>query len=423
MNKMIVAIIVSILSLNQLAFADFKLSQKVTVDGQPLYDQTVWVKGARDRTLMQFGGGDPAMAAFMPAPIADIRQCDLRQNIRVNDRARKYLILPFFDTKAKPLPSVPATTKTEVMKGGTVTMTFRNTDTGERQEMFGFPAKHLIVKMTMETSKDSCQGASKFGFERDGWFVQLMPESADCSVPINGRRGHDECRDKSIMNGVYRDPGMLLQGTEKIFGADDKLQTTMTYETLDLSKSLLDMALFEAPADYTEVNSEQSLSSGSMVDNMSGIINDPGSRPGKPVKGKKAVGIDFFSGSVSKLNQSDLRQYIASRISANGQEGLLINSQTEAASGAFAYIIGVEVRSAKESGAAKIGGLFGKVTGDSSASKLGTSEAEVVVTLYDKDGKTVLATGSAKEKVDGKADDAVRAAINKALSGVLPRLD
>ena len=101
----------------------------------------------------------------------------------------------------------------------------------------------------------------------------------------------------------------------------------------------------------------------------------------------------------------------------------MINSQTEAASGAFANIIGVEVRSAKESGAAKIGGLFGKVTGDSSASKLGTSEAEVVVTLYDKDGKTVIATGTAKEKVDGKADAAVRAAITKALSSVLPRLN
>ncbi len=422
MKRMIVAIILSILSLNQLAFADYKLRQKISVDGQPLFDRTVWVKGARDRTLMQFGGGDPAMAAFMPAPIADIRQCDLRQNIKVNERAQKYLIMPFFDTKAKPLPSVPTTTKTEVMKGGTVTMTFRNTDTGERQEMFGFPAKHLIVKMTMETSKDSCQGASKFGFERDGWFVQLMPESADCSVPINGRGGRDECRDKAIMNGVYRDPGMLLQGTEKTFGADDKLQATMTYETLDVSKSLLDIALFEAPLGYTEVNSEQSLSSGSMVNNMSGIINDPGGWPG-PAKGKKAVGIDFFSGSVSKINQPELRQYVASRVSSNGQEGLLINSQTEAASGAFANIIGVEIRSAKESGAAKIGGLFGKVTGDTSSAKIGTSEAEVVVTLYDKDGKTVLATGSAKEKVDGKADAAVRAAINKALSGVLPKLN
>jgi hypothetical protein len=425
MYKLLAAIILSILSLNQLAFADFKLSQKVSVDGQPLFDRTVWVKGARDRTLMQFGGGDPSMAAFMPAPIADIRQCDLRQNIRVNERAKKYLVLPFFDSSTKPQPSVPATTKIEVRQGGTVTMTFRTTDTGERQQMFGFPAKHLIVKMTMETSKDSCGGASKFGFERDGWFVQLMPETANCSVPINGKGGGVLCQDRSIINGAYRDPGLLLKGTEKIFDANDKLQTTMMYETLDVSTSLLDIALFEAPVGYAEVNSEQSLTSGPMVNNMSGIINDEGQgrRPGKAPAGKKAVGIDFFSGSVSKLDQQQLRQFIAGRVGANGQEGLLINSQAEAASGAFANIIGVEVRSLKESGASKLGGLFGKVAGGDSLAKLGSTEAEVIVTLYSQDGKTAIATGTAKEKVDGKADDAVRAAISKALTTVLPKLN
>lgn len=424
MNKLIAAIILSILSLNQLAFADFKLRQKVSVDGQPLYDRTVWVKGARDRTLMQFGGGDPDMEAFMPAPIAEIRQCDLRQSIRVNERAKKYLLMPFFDSSSKPLPSVPPTTKTEVVKGGTVTMTFENQDTGERQQMFGFPARHLIVKMTMETSADSCQGANKFSFLKDGWFISLMPESANCSVPTGARGGiEQQCRDRSIMKGVYRDPGFMLQGTEKIFDKNDKLQTTMTYETLDVSKAPLEMSLFDIPVGFAEVNSEQSLSSGPNVSNMTGIINDPGGMPGKAAKGKKAVGVDFFSGSVSKLNQPELRQFVADRIAANGQEGLLINSQTEAASGAFANIIGVEVVKAKESGAAKIGGLFGKVTGDSSAAKIGTSEAEVIVTLYDKDGKTVLATGTAKEKVDGKADDAVRAAITRAILNVLPRLN
>ena len=424
MNRLAAAAVLCILSFNQLAFADFKLRQKVAVDGQPLYDRTVWVKGARDRSLMQFGGGDPSMEAFMPAPIAEIRQCDLRQNIRVNERAKKYLIMPFFDSTTKPLPSVAPTSKIQIVQGGTVSLTYDVKDTGERKQMFGFPARHLIIKTIMESSQDSCQGAGYLNMQQDGWYVMLMPETANCSVPMNrGKAGAEVCRDKTIMNGVVRDPGMMLEGTQKMFDAKGNLQITMNYETLDVSNSPLDISLFEAPIGFAEVNSEQSLSSGPNINNMSGILNDPGGRPGKAVKGKKAVGIDFFSGSVSKLNQQDLRQFLADRVSANGQEGLLINSQTEAASGAFANIIGVEVRGAKESGAAKIGGLFGKVTGDSSASKLGTSEAEVVVTLYDKDGKTVIATGTAKEKVDGKADDAVRAAITKALASVLPRLN
>jgi hypothetical protein len=159
------------------------------------------------------------------------------------------------------------------------------------------------------------------------------------------------------------------------------------------------------------------------VNTMTGLINDNQNNSGKRVKNRKAVGIDFFSGSVSKLNQLEIRQFVAERVSANGQEGMLIMSQTDASSGAFANIIGVEVRNLKESGASKIGGLFGKITGNDSGAKLGTSEAEVVVTLYDKDGKTALATGTAKERVDGKGDDAVKAAISKALAAVLPKLN
>lgn len=422
MKRVITAIILCILSLSQFAFADFKLRQKMTIDGEPVFDRTVWVKGERERTVQEMGGGDAEMAAMMPV-IAEIRQCDLRQTVKLNERSKKYFVEPFFETDVKPLPSVPATTKTEVIRGGTLTMTYNQTDTGERRQMFGFTARHLIIKQTVESTKDSCNGESKSSFVEDGWFVWLMPESARCSIPRPRQKGgpDKECRDKLSLKGVFRYPGFMLEGTMKIFDANGKLENTMGYKTLDVSKSPLEMALFEIPFGFAEVNSEQSLTSFN-VNTMTGMITDGQSDSRQPVKGKKAVGIDFFSGNVSKLNQPELRQFVAERVSANGQEGMLIMSQTDASSGAFANIVGVEIRSLKESGASKIGGLFGKVTGDTSAAKLGKSEAEVVVTLYDKDGKTVLATGTAKEKVDGKGDDAVKAAISTALSAVLPKL-
>jgi hypothetical protein len=112
---------------------------------------------------------------------------DLRQNFRINDRTKKYFIAPFPETDDKPLPSVQSSTKSETVKGGTVTWAYNLTDTGERREMFGLTARHLIVKQTMESTKDSCGGESKMTIEEDGWFIYLIPETARCEIDLPRR--------------------------------------------------------------------------------------------------------------------------------------------------------------------------------------------------------------------------------------------
>ncbi len=401
-------------------FADFKLRQQVTMGtGSDSFTQerAIWVKGTRERTENRFISEDERMSQMMPQ-IAEVRQCDLRQTLRINDRSKRYLIEPFYETDDKPLPSVPPSTKTETIKGGTINWTYTLTDTGERRQMFGLTARRLIVKQITESSKDSCQGESKMNMTEDGWFVYLIPENARCMIDLPRGEGREtnQCRDKLITKGGFQYPGMMLEGTTKMVDVLKKDEFTTSVKTLELSKATLEMALFEIPVGYSEVNSEQSLMSFGMNPVASGGTTQ------KNTQTKKSVAIDFFSGSVSKLNQNNLRQYLAQKLSANGANGVLINSQNEIASGAYANVIGVEIKSAKESGASKIGGLFGKVTGSDDAAKLGKSEAEVVVTLFDKDGKTIIASGTGKEKVDGKAEDAVKAAIDNALLQVLPKL-
>ena len=100
----------------------------------------------------------------------------------------------------------------------------------------------------------------------------------------------------------------------------------------------------------------------------------------------------------------------------------MVKSQAEVATGSFANVIGVDLKKVKESGASKFGGLFGKVTGAEGASAIGNSEAEVIVTIYGNDGKTVVASQSASEKVPGKAGDAVKAALDRVLSGLLTKI-
>jgi hypothetical protein len=117
-----------------------------------------------------------------------------------------------------------------------------------------------------------------------------------------------------------------------------------------------------------------------------------------------------------------LRGFISEKLSAAGFNGFPVNSQGELATGNFANVVSVELKKIKESGASKIGGLFGKVTGTEDAAKIGETEAEIVVTIYGSDGKTAVASSPASAKVKGKANDAVKAAIDQVLSGLLTRI-
>jgi hypothetical protein len=400
-------------------FADFKLRQQITIGvggNNMTQERAVWVKGARERTESKMMTGDERVNQMMPV-IADVRQCDLRQNLRINDRAKKYFIVPFPETDDKPLPSVQPSTRTETVKGGTVTWTYNLTDTGERREMFGLTARHLIIKQSMEASKDACGGESRMTIEEDGWFVYLIPETARCEIELprpERRENKQICRDRIIRKGVSRYSGTMLEGTTKMIDPTGKNSMTTSVKTLELSKATLEMSLFEIPVGYAKVNDEQSLMSFGIGDMMSGGVMNPTINT-TPQTNKKSVAVNMFSGDVSKINQANLRQYLAGKI----PNGVLSNDTT---SGAFQNAVGVEIKSVKESGASKVGGIFGKVTGNTDASKIGKSEAEIVITLYDKDGKTVIATATAKEKADGKADDAVKAAIDKALPQILSKL-
>lgn len=434
MKKTIAAFLAIIMAATPI-FADFKLRQQVTTGmGKDTFTQerSIWVKGARERSENKIVTDEAQMAAMMPV-IAEVRQCDLRQTLKMNDRAKKYFIVPFArlaDAEDKPLPSVRPSTTTETQKGGTLTSTYTLTDTGERRQMFGLNARHLIIKQTMESSKDSCGGESGTSITEDGWYVYLQPETAKCPVdlPRNQRTERRDikpsCRDRYVTRGTPQNPGMMLEGTTTIADLIRKTEVTTSVKTLDLSKAALEMSLFEIPVGYALADSEQSLMSINYGDMTGGVYSPPTGMPTTPTatqSNRKSVAVNFFSGQVSKIDQPALRQYLAQQISAAGANGVVITSPADAASGAYANVIGVEIKSVKESGAAKIGGLFGKVTG-TDAAKLGKSEAEIVITLYDKSGASVVATGTAKEKVDGKADDAVRAAIDKALASILPKL-
>ena len=406
------------------SFADVKIKQKVTVEGQGM-EQTRMIKGARERRETKIVVSEEA-GDFIPN-IATITQCDLRRTLQVNDRKKLYTVDPFNDDA----PSVNAPkTVTKTVKGGTVTITYAVTDTGERQTMFGLTARHLKVLQIMESSADSCGGAGKSKMETDGWYADF---SADFNCPIDtpdAPPSKPDCRDRVIYkrSGTTK-LGFLLDGTMKSFDAKGKVDATIRTETLEISRSPLNAAFFEVGKDYRLVNDSQELYAMPSMSEMMAMADDGSPKNttrttsgNSKSSGKKYLGLDFFSGNASKVNQDAIRQTMLESLNAKGFATSFVTSPNEITNGRFDYVVGVEIVSAKQSKAGKVGGLFSKVTGNTDAAKIGDSEAEVIVTIYQKDGKTVVAQQTAKQKIAGSPDDAMKAAIENALNQLVGKI-
>lgn len=406
------------------ALADYKLTQQRSgVSDKMIQEFTIYAKGVRTRSenRMIMEGMPPEAAAMMAKSqpnLVTLQLCDLKQDVTLSEPKKSYFI-DYYDWSSVPPEAQKRRPNQKVTIKGTMTISSVVTDLGKRQQMFGLTAKWLKVVHTFESSADSCDGKKSYRFEEEGWYVNLVLENQTCDMP-KPPPSEGGCRPKLIIKSM-QNPGFLLEGVTTMY-MNEKVFGTNKTKTTALSTATLDQSLFEIPKNWTEVDSLSEL-----MPNFSNMMRDTSAttivktEDGK-TKSLKTIAIDFFSGNSSKVNQNELRNYISEKLSNAGMSGFPINSQADLATGKYVNTIGVEIKKIKESGASKIGGLFGKVTGNSDATKLGDSEAEIVVTIYGGDGKTAVATATANEKVKGKADDAVKAGIDKVIGGLLEKI-
>ncbi|MBX7062764.1 MAG: hypothetical protein K1X52_14010 [Pyrinomonadaceae bacterium] len=405
-------------------FADWKLSQRTKQPGQKTgMISTIYQKGVRQRTEMkvemdaeteaamkQMGG---MMAGMMPEMPSFVTQCDLKQNVYLSE-ANKQFYIDYFDWSTAPPEKLARRNNQKIVIKGTVTVTSSVVDSGKRQKMFGLDAKWLKTTQLIETSPDACDPSPPTKMEREGWFAVLSLSSQSCptDLPPPATGG---CRPRMVFKG-NAPAAFMLTGTTKTY-ENGKLSGTMEIETLDLSKATLDQALFDVPKDpWIEVESMQALMKKQRnIDTSTKTVFTDGT------KSQKTIAIDYFSGKANKIDQDSLREYLSSKVSAIGMSGYLVTSAADVQGGKFANVIGVEIKKTKESGAAKIGGLFGKITGNTDSAKAGTSSAEIVVTLYASDGTTVVASSPASAEVKGSPDDAVKAAIDQVIGTLLAK--
>lgn len=421
-NKLLTFLLITSLSAIP-AMADYKITQKRSFEKMGM-ETTVYSKGVRERHEQKFLiDGDPQMIAMMEQMmpnLTQITQCDLKQDISLNPKFKSYFI-DYHDWSTVPPEKLARRPRQKVTVKGTSTISSVVVDSGKRQQMFGMTARWATQTLEIESSADSCDGAGKVKIVKEGWFVTLSLESKSCSTLRPPPANDSGCRPRMIIKGM-QDPGFMLQGTTTSY-QNGKQGMVENLVTTALSRSVLDQSLFEIPVGFTEVDSMSELMKplfGPAVTTATTTIT--GTQPGGPRPKLKTIAIDFFSGNASKIDQNELRSFISSKVNAAGMSGFAINSQSDLAGGTFEYVIGVEIKKVKESGASKIGGLFGKVTGNDSASQLGNSQAEIVVSIFGKDGKTIVASSPANAEVKGKANDAVRAAIDQVISSLLVKV-
>ena len=254
------ALLLSI-ALGGLALADVKVKSKQTMAGQT-YENTTYIKGRRQRT------------ESMNGMMVNITQCDLRRAIQMNPSAKTFVVNEFGQIETAKTPSADVKAENRpVTKGGRVVTTINVKDTGERKQMFGFTARHLIITMETESSPEACS-KNNMKMQTDGWYIDFEL-SFDCeeeSMVARGRTPQSTggCQDKYEMKTI----GTAKRGYpvyEKMTMFDETGKETMSWvsEVVELSKSPLDASLFEVPSDYREVSNASELYTANSVAAMS----------------------------------------------------------------------------------------------------------------------------------------------------------
>jgi hypothetical protein len=235
-----------LISMSVIASADTKVKSRQTSGGQT-YENTSYIKGKRQRSETNNG------------QMIVIQQCDLRRNIQIMPQAKMYMIQPYDEpatsTSAKPNTTTPSQ-PSAVKKGGVITSIVTTKDTGERKQMFGYTARHIITTMEMKSSPDACSQVNT-KMEVDGWYIDAA-FALDCDSnraytgykPKAGGGCQDRYESKQI--GTAK-KGYPVWEKTTMFGPNGAESFSTTNEVVEFSQATLDPSLFEIPEGYQQV--------------------------------------------------------------------------------------------------------------------------------------------------------------------------
>lgn len=234
------------------AFADVKIKTKQTMSGQTT-ENTTYIKGKRQRTEMMNG------------VMISITQCDLGRDVQIAPQTKTYTVSYYTDANGNPTVPVSQGTSAPVTKGGIVNVTTTIKDTGERKQMFGYTARHIIQTIEMESSPDACF-PQKNKMEMDMWVIDA--EFGLACTQNNSYRSYNGgkaggCQDKFVAKTIgLAKSGYPVYQKMTSFDASGIEGHSMVQEVVELSKATLDQPLFEVPGDFREVKDASQMYAG-----------------------------------------------------------------------------------------------------------------------------------------------------------------
>jgi hypothetical protein len=177
------------------------------------------------------------------------------------------------DSRATTLGIKP---KPKVDSGGTLQIWIENIDTGERKDLFGHIARHIITREKRIAGPGACSKPSMS--ESDGWYIDgsVMPEwrqqkKSNFGVVVASEvsgGSNDKCADKMDKIELHRtgaETGFPLKVTTTLRseitqrdGSSRMLDSTWGSEVVELKEGPLDLSLFDVPADFRKVESLRS---------------------------------------------------------------------------------------------------------------------------------------------------------------------
>lgn len=257
------------------AQADVKVKSKQTVSGQS-FESTTYIKGKRQRSESMGG-------------MVNITQCDLKRGIQLNTNSQTYMVSPFATaTQTITKNAEPAVDKDGVVQaGGRVTTTITTKDTGERKQMFGYTARHLIITMETVSSPDACNKTNT-KMQTDGWYIDAA-FALDCDTSMSGyspnygrKTGCQDEYDIKTIGTARR--GFAVYEKMTTFDESGRESYSMINEVVEFSQATLDPALFDVPAGFREVGDAAQMYSVPPIDAYSGMTGKD-SETDKPASG------------------------------------------------------------------------------------------------------------------------------------------
>ncbi len=242
-----IAVMICLAVCDTIVRADVKIKSKST-QGSSISEQTTYIKGRRQRTEMANG------------MMISVIQCDLQRSLQIMPQTKTYIVTEFNQPtrNAERATNQPRAKETATARGGVITTTITTKDTGERKKIFGYPARHLIMTMTTDSSPDACNKI-KSKMEIDAWYIDFT-FGLDCDMS-NAYQGYNPatqsgCQDRNEVKQVGpATKGYPVWTKTTMFDESGNPSFTIEQEVIEISEATLDAALFDVPADYREVKS------------------------------------------------------------------------------------------------------------------------------------------------------------------------